>query len=114
MRIRFDGPNLTSDTGLHVKFNNIAVDGDAVLSNETFNKTFILEAYPNPTQNAVQLKSNETIKSVVIYNLLGQKVKEIKNLTSEPKIDISNMQSGVYIFKVSWENRQENIKIIKN
>ena len=114
MRIRFDGSDLTSDEGLHVKFNNIAVDGDTVLSNETFTKTFIVKAYPNPTQSKVQLKSNETIKSIIIYNLLGQKVKEIKGSTNNPKIDISDMNAGVYLFKIYWENNQENIKVIKN
>src|SRR5699024_7227282 len=57
--------------------------------------------YPNPVQNELILNSNQQIDEVALYNLLGQQVKNISFNQSKGKIDVSRLQSGIYIMKVS-------------
>jgi hypothetical protein len=76
-----------------------------------------LKAYPNPFTNQITIEAKEAIYKVEIYNLLGQKVKEIeiKNPTeSLVNIDLSGLAQGNYIAKVSSELLTNTIKLIKN
>ena len=53
--------------------------------------------YPNPASNVVQVNfSHEQIIEIKLYNLLG---KEIIS-TKEKKIDVSNLQNGIYFINV--------------
>ena len=66
---------------------------------ETFNQPQI-KIYPNPATNKLTISTdNETpIKEAVIYNQLGQKVLQVKPPNSS--IDISMLESGVYIIEL--------------
>ncbi|MFN8275404.1 MAG: T9SS type A sorting domain-containing protein [Flavobacteriaceae bacterium] len=52
--------------------------------------------YPNPVNNQFYLNSNQ-IKTLTLYNLLGQKIKELSNRDSG--IDISDVANGTYLLK---------------
>ena len=82
------------------------------LSNNSFEFTKF-EYYPNPVKNSLNIKNDATIKSVTITNLIGQTVlsKNINDLQSE--IDLSNLQSGIYMMKVAGENAVLDVKIVK-
>ena len=84
----------------------------ATLGNNNFEFTKF-EYYPNPVKNSLIIKNDATIKSVTITNLLGQIIltKTINDLQSE--IDLSNLQSGIYIMKVAGENAVLDVKIVK-
>lgn len=76
-----------------------------------------IKAYPNPFSNQITIEANEPIYKVEIYNLLGQKVKNI--LFNSPtensiNIDLSDLSQGNYIAKVSSELLINTIKLIKN
>ncbi len=76
-----------------------------------------LKAYPNPFSNQLTIEANEPIFKVEIYNLLGQKVKniEINNPTEDSiNIDLSELAHGNYIAKVKSELSINFVKIIKN
>jgi hypothetical protein len=64
--------------------------------------------YPNPANKKfkIQFKNNSTIKSVEIYNFLGQRI--YQNLTSSKflKVNSSSFTKGVYLVKVSSENKK--------
>ncbi len=56
--------------------------------------------YPNPVQNVLNIKIDQAIKSVEIYNMQGQKVK-VSNVS---QIDLSGLHSGMYLVRIEDEN----------
>lgn len=78
-----------------------------LLAVEAQNDTHIL-IHPNPVNNQFYLNSTQ-IKRLSIYNLLGQKIKELNNDYSG--IDISDLASGTYLIKTDLGG---TIKLTKN
>lgn len=74
-----------------------------------------LSIFPNPTRDVIQLKGieNNTISQVSIVNVLGKKVYASSKI-SNSKIDVSQLNSGIYILIVTSENNQKRMKFIKN
>lgn len=70
--------------------------------------------YPNPTKNQVTVISNNSIKTISIYNAIGKKVKEFSFNEKKANINISELQSGIYFVNI-YTNKGENIykKLIK-
>lgn len=80
---------------------------DAMFSN--------LMVYPNPTIDSFQISlDTETINdfTIQVFNILGKKVLEKVNFNSRT-IDISFLESGIYLLKISKENQHKTLKLIK-
>ncbi|MFN3021735.1 peptide-N-glycosidase F-related protein [Chryseobacterium sp. TY3] len=76
---------------------------------ETSNKA--VSIYPNPSQNEVNIQSNDKIKNIELYSIDGKKLNDYQS----KKIDISKLNKGVYNLKILFENGEtSNQKIIKN
>ena len=62
----------------------------------------------------IKNNNNQTIKRVELYNLLGQKVKEWKNLETkfESRLQINNLPASVYIVKVLSDKGNISKKIL--
>jgi len=59
---------------------------------------------PNPAKSETIIRSNSslTISNIVVYNLLGKKIKELKNLNAkEFRLNLNELSSGVYLIKVN-------------
>ncbi|WP_084596081.1 peptide-N-glycosidase F-related protein [Flavobacterium beibuense] len=67
---------------------------------------------PNPVNNILNINIQETdVENVVITSLTGQTVFEAKAST----LDLSSLQSGMYIIKIQFANNQTAVKkIVKN
>jgi hypothetical protein len=76
----------------------------------TLNTTTLL-IYPNPVKDVmnIALETGVEAKSVVIYNMLGAQVKRA-NQTSQ--IDVSDLNSGVYLVKVTDSQGRNVVKRI--
>lgn len=77
--------------------------------------SLLLNAYPNPANNSLNIESNEVISEVLILNLNGQNLYsqtlEAKNLA----IDVSNLSNGVYFYQVITTNGKTSVnRFIKN
>jgi hypothetical protein len=73
-----------------------------------------LQFAPNPVKNNLELQSTIVLQSVIIYNVLGQKVFEkIINDTSAI-LDLSNLKTGNYLVKIDAETGQKLIRIVKD
>lgn len=72
-----------------------------------------LTYYPNPVENELNIASKQNIENISVYNMAGQKmVSNVKLING--KIDVSQLPSGIYVFKVEFEGGQTNtFKIIK-
>ncbi|WP_298392741.1 T9SS type A sorting domain-containing protein [Flavobacterium sp.] len=68
---------------------------------------------PNPVIDFLNLKSTEIIDNIVVYNLVGQEVFSRKLNNSDVKIDLSTLNSGIYLLKISSINQAKYIKISK-
>jgi len=69
--------------------------------------------YPNPANDFIIINNTDWIKSKTIYSITGQLVK--KETNQNEKIDISNLQQGVYLLEIETTNNQKvTKKIVKN
>jgi uncharacterized repeat protein (TIGR01451 family) len=71
------------------------------------------EFYPNPVNNYLTLTNSNTIDTVEINSLLGQKVKSIKVDDLQAQIDLTGLTRGIYFVKVTSEGPEKTIKIVK-
>lgn len=69
--------------------------------------------YPNPVSNILNLKANESISNVAIYNVLGQQVYGAKVNALTSQVDMSQMASGAYFVKVNINGTEGTVKVIK-
>jgi choice-of-anchor B domain-containing protein len=85
------------------------VKKSASLSTENMEKsTFKLS--PNPANDIVTIESENDIKSIEIFDIIGKKIKNINNLSLRfNNIDVSDLNSGVYILKI---NKSTSLKLI--
>ena len=83
---------------------SLAVLDDAIIN---------LNVYPNPIKDRFVI-STDDLNSVTIevYTILGKRVLKKEKVTSDA-IDISFLESGVYLMKVSKDNQQKIFKLIK-
>ncbi|WP_299891003.1 T9SS type A sorting domain-containing protein [uncultured Lacinutrix sp.] len=69
--------------------------------------------YPNPAKDMVYLKGDTSkLNRVEIYNIAGQLV--LVQNSGFDRIDISQLESAVYLVKLSAENAEKTIRLIKN
>ncbi len=69
--------------------------------------------YPNPSTNTLNLEAADTIDSVSIYNLLGQRVINNSVEATSSQVDVSALSAGTYIMKVSVNGQIGTYKVLK-
>jgi hypothetical protein len=71
-----------------------------------------LNLYPNPVSNGKVYIStkNDSEKEIIIFDLLGKKV--LQTLISSKELNVSNLNSGVYIIKITEDNASATRKLI--
>ncbi|ANW95412.1 hypothetical protein AXE80_03565 [Wenyingzhuangia fucanilytica] len=90
------------------------VEGDITLSTNEVEKEFNFNIYPNPTSDVVTINSNQlNDASVSVYDITGELLFVNKLEGSSSNIDISNLISGVYMFKIETSKGQFTKRIIK-
>lgn len=77
---------------------------DATLSSRDFKNTLSFSITPNPVNNIVSINTTESITSVVLYNLQGQKVMSVNTNQNFKQVDLSELRPGVYILAVKTSN----------
>ena len=84
----------------------------ALLSSKDY-KNDLLKLYPNPANDVIYFISNVELKSVIIYDSLGKLILEKESESSLKKIDIAQLNYGVYTIKVLSEKKYQILKFIK-
>ena len=74
---------------------------------------FIRWLYHSQSLNTASLQSNGFMKSILIYNLLGQKVYEQSINDMGVILDLSDLPPGNYIARVQGETAQKVLTIVK-
>ncbi|AOW19530.1 leucine-rich repeat domain-containing protein [Urechidicola croceus] len=70
--------------------------------------------YPNPANDILFVSNISDLAKIEIYDLLGKKVISKENITSQTQLKLTNLKTGVYILKVSINNKVLTQKLIKN
>lgn len=83
------------------------------LSTTNFNADGKFNLYPNPTADFLYFPANsDEISSVLIYDVAGRFVKSLEKVTV--KIDVSELESGIYFLQINFKNKKVINKIIRN
>lgn len=116
------GTVITNEAGIYFDFNfpimtNTTTTTFSVLGTEQFVHEAVINLYPNPTSNMLNIESDNAglLKSVSIYNVLGQLVKNIANTvaTKNMTIDVASVKTGTYFVTVEAENGKSTKRFIK-
>ena len=102
---------ISSDLGT-VYYDNLYLHKNtlAVSSFESINA----KMYPNPATESLTIESLSKIDGIVIVNLLGQEVLKINTTaTNQQTVDISILQSGIYIVKLNSNGIVSSQRLIK-
>ncbi|RLD42946.1 MAG: hypothetical protein DRI86_10810 [Bacteroidetes bacterium] len=72
-----------------------------------------VSVFPNPTKDNIRVNSKSTISGIKIYNRLGVLCKSIDQIhTLEYMLDVSNLETGVYILEIGTKTDTQKTKII--
>lgn len=89
----------------------------STLAVEDVKKQNGISVFPNPTSGFVTIQNtkNSDLKTVEIYNVAGQLIKNFKlnSGTNKASLDISQLLNGTYILKVKSESENNTVKVIK-
>jgi hypothetical protein len=69
--------------------------------------------YPNPTNGLVSIVSKTEITEISVYNLEGRLLYKKAANTLDAKVDIANFATGTYFFKLKFNDKEANFKILK-
>lgn len=89
-------------------------DFQIIDSGSTLLKTAL---YPNPARNITHVETEEetSVIKTVIFDLSGNKVKEISNKwTSQQTIDVSELSIGIYFIQIQLGNEWVTKKLVVN
>jgi len=107
-----------NDTPGTINRNNAArMDDFSIIESTTASvedlKKFNFSAYPNPALNNLTISASKNIENVEIFNLIGQKVMSLSPNSDNKTIDVSNLNTGVYILKATIEGIKGSYKFVK-
>jgi len=103
--------SLRNTTGDGILIDNVSLVETSTLSNNEVNLTSF-NVYPNPTSTGfVNITStNADAISVAVFDVLGKQV--INKTISNNRLDVSSLNSGLYIVKISQNNATVTKKLV--
>lgn len=91
------------DSSIH-----LGVDEEYILSKDD------LLVYPNPSNNVINIRSeNAIISSIEVYDISGKLIKSQNYKSKEALIDISNFSNGIYFLSIERGENRVSRKVIK-
>ena len=95
-QIKVSGPNYTDTVSQTASFNE-------------FDKS-LLRIYPNPADNFIYIENLSVDSKVELINVVGKKIKSFKIESQNQKLDINDLNRGVYFVKVDDKSAAKFIK----
>ncbi len=80
--------------------------------NSIKNNFLEIKIYPIPAKEVLHIKSNEEIKSILIYDYLGQLMKIENHNKKEISTSLINLKSGMYLINILTEKNVTKQKIL--
>lgn len=72
-----------------------------------------IKMFPNPASTFFTLEAPQNVEKVIVHNLLGQEVINLTPNNQLSTVDISALETGIYIVKVSIEGRISSSRLVK-
>lgn len=72
----------------------------------------VVNLYPNPVTDVLNIESDMQVQSLTIFNVAGQVVREELVNMENTRIDLSDLQKGVYLVKMEGNNDKIIKKIV--
>ena len=72
-----------------------------------------VSTFPNPTSDFLNVNSKEVIEKAEIFNILGKKIRSINVGGVKAKINVSDLNAGIYLIKYTINNAVGSMKFIK-
>jgi len=114
------GDTFTNSASIYFDYNfpivtEPAVTTVALLNTNDFDFGTYFTLYPNPAKDVLnfEVKNEIGVKSVSVYNTLGQIVMAITNVDNLKSIDVSSLTAGSYFVKVYTDKGSSSSKFIK-
>jgi len=95
-----------------VYLDNVLITVNSVLNNNSFDLTSF-RIYPNPTSNILNIEAGAAIQSIAVYNVLGQEVMNRAANEATMSLDVSGLNSGIYVIKTMIDGNVSSTKFIK-
>jgi hypothetical protein len=95
-----------------VSLGSVVVTSDVIFDVNDFNAINV-SLYPNPTTHNINIQSDDQITNIVVYNTLGQVVKNASPDATNFSMETANLDSGVYFAVLSTEKGSKTVKFIK-
>lgn len=110
---------VTKNAKIYFDYNFPILTNDAnttfqVLSNSISTKDLAISLYPNPTSSLINIKTENVVKSIEIYDVQGRVIQVNKTDSKEVVLDVSTYNSGIYFVKVSTDFGSHIEKIVKD
>ncbi|WP_309642736.1 M12 family metallo-peptidase [Flavobacterium sp.] len=86
---------------------------EASLGNAAFESNIDFTYSPNPTNGNVTITSKTILSEVLIYNIEGRLLYQKKTNAFDAKVDMTPFANGTYFFKLKFNNKEANFKILK-
>ena len=102
--------------GVDPPYDNWVIENNPIISEDCFlgleeNKLNEITIYPNPIKSILRIDSQEPIKKVSIYNLLGSKLLEVLDNFNE--IAMADLPAGILLVEIETEKGVTVKKVIK-
>jgi hypothetical protein len=73
-----------------------------------------ISIYPTTTSDYINIVMDEQqVASLIVFNEVGQTIKEMTTTEMQSRIDISDLPNGIYFAQVNTQSGKEIKKIIK-
>jgi hypothetical protein len=72
-----------------------------------------LTVFPNPSTGLWSFDSNQSIKNISIFDVLGNTIFYVESDIEQVSIDLSFCKSGIYLAKIATQNDIQTFKLIK-
>lgn len=104
--------DINGDTDTETKSNYILVNDFGGSSNIDENHNIEFNVYPNPSNGILYLSQNpNSISTLLVTNILGEKLKEISFTTETTRIDLTDLENGVYLVTIKNQKGYKTEKI---
>jgi Leucine-rich repeat (LRR) protein len=115
------GDSFENEANIYFDYNfpiltNKATSTFKTLGTSDFEFSNYFNVYPNPANEVLNIAATNTIevKSISIYNILGQLVIAAPNAQTLSKVDVSRLTTGNYFIKMNTDKGSSSVKFIKN
>ena len=86
---------------------------DFLIIEEMSASSFEINIYPNPASNNLNIECGEKINNLELYDALGRMLISKGNILNNTSIDVSNLDSGIYILKIRTVKGSGEYKVVK-